>query len=88
MSWARYFFLLLKIAWRWRTPICRLAGLALILLAAYVGYWWFYQIAPIVLHIGVRIGGNSSWNSCGPDIGERCRHNIKLPTWMVRPEGV
>jgi hypothetical protein len=49
---------------------------------------WYLQIAPIILHIGVRVGGNSSWDSCGPDVGERCRHNIKPPTWMVRPEGV
>ena len=43
---------------------------------------WFYQIAPIVLHVGVRVGGNSSWDSCGPDVGEHCRHNIKKPVWM------
>jgi hypothetical protein len=49
---------------------------------------WYLQIAPIVLHLGVRLGGNSSWDSCGPDVGERCRHNIKMPVWMVRPEGV
>lgn len=49
---------------------------------------WYLQIAPIVLYVGVRLGGNSSWDSCGPDVGERCRHMIALPTWMVRLEGV
>ena len=48
---------------------------------------WFLQLAPMILHVGVRLGGNSSWDSCGPDVGALCRHNIVRPTWMYRPEG-
>ena len=43
---------------------------------------WYYQIGPIALYVGVVVGGNSSWDSCGPYVGERCRHNIKQPVWM------
>ena len=46
---------------------------------------WYLQVAPIVLHLGVRIGGRSSWDSCGPYVGERCRHNIKCPPYMALP---
>lgn len=44
---------------------------------------WFLQIAPIVLYWGVRLGGGTeAWHSCGPIVGERCRHNILMPGWM------
>jgi hypothetical protein len=43
---------------------------------------WYLQIAPIVLHIGVRLFGPSPWDSCGDDAGEWCRHNIAQPVWM------
>lgn len=44
---------------------------------------WFLNLAPIILYLGVRIGGGfGSWDSCGPEIGDRCRHNIKKPQWM------
>ncbi len=43
---------------------------------------WYLNIAPLILHVGVRLGGNSSWDSCGPFVGERCRHNIAQPVWM------
>jgi len=23
------------------------------------------------------------WDSCGPEAGERCRHNLPMPGWMV-----
>ena len=32
---------------------------------------------------GVQVGGGfDAWNSCGPEDGEFCRHNIALPLWM------
>ena len=41
------------------------------------------RLAPRVLYRGVRLGGGgSAWNSCGPEQGDRCRHNIKQPVWM------
>lgn len=43
---------------------------------------WYLNLTPLILHIGVRLGGNSSWDSCGPDAGEWCRHNIEKPVWM------
>ena len=45
---------------------------------------WYLNLAPIILYIGVRIGGGfGSWDSCGPEKGIRCRHNIKQPQWML-----
>jgi len=44
---------------------------------------WWLNVAPWVLYAGVRLGGGGeAWNSCGPARGERCRHNIAMPTWM------
>ena len=43
---------------------------------------WWIRIAPVVLYYGVIVGAHSSWDSCGPEEGERCRHNIKKPVWM------
>jgi hypothetical protein len=43
---------------------------------------WYLQLAPMILHIGVRLGGPSSWDSCGDDAGEWCRHMIARPVWM------
>lgn len=31
-----------------------------------------------------RFGGTSAWNSCGPQAGRRCRHNLLQPDWMTR----
>ena len=48
-----------------------------------------FHIAPLVLYAGVRaFGWMRAWDSCGPDVGERCRHDIARPVWMVRTEGV
>ena len=45
---------------------------------------WYLNVAPIVLYVGVRVGGGfGSWDSCGPEEGDRCRHNIKQPDWMA-----
>lgn len=27
-------------------------------------------------------GGFGSYDSCGPEVGERCRHNLAPPSWM------
>jgi len=29
-----------------------------------------------------RFGGLGLWNSCGYEVGDRCRHNMKRPLWM------
>jgi len=45
---------------------------------------WYLNLAPIILYLGVRIGGGfGSWDSCDAEVGERCRHNITQPDWMV-----
>jgi len=45
---------------------------------------WYLNLAPIILYVGVAVGGGfGSWDSCGPEVGDRCRHNIKRPQWMV-----
>jgi hypothetical protein len=45
---------------------------------------WYIRLAPWVLYIGVSVGGGfGSWDSCGVEEGDRCRHNIKQPDWMA-----
>lgn len=45
---------------------------------------WYLNLAPIILYVGVAVGGGfGSWDSCGPEVGDRCRHNIKQPDWML-----
>jgi hypothetical protein len=29
-----------------------------------------------------RFGGDDAFDSCGPEVGERCRHNLARPAWM------
>lgn len=44
---------------------------------------WYLRISPNILYVGVFVGGGfGSWDSCGPEEGDRCRHNIKQPDWM------
>lgn len=44
---------------------------------------WYLNLAPIILYWGVTLGGGfGSWDSCGQEVGERCRHNIEQPQWM------
>lgn len=46
---------------------------------------WFSIIVYIALW---RYGGIEAFDSCGPEVGERCRHNMKRPVWMpVRSDG-
>ena len=49
---------------------------------------WWIRATPFILYYGVKFGAHSAWDSCGPDVGERCRHDIARPVWMVRTEGV
>ncbi len=45
---------------------------------------WYLNLAPIVLYVGVAVGGGfGSWDSCDSEVGDRCRHNIKQPDWMA-----
>jgi hypothetical protein len=45
---------------------------------------WYLNLAPIVLYVGVAVGGGfGSWDSCGPEEGFWCRHNIEQPDWML-----
>ena len=37
---------------------------------------WVYEGA-------VRVMAHASWDACGPAAGERCRHNITQPEWML-----
>lgn len=39
---------------------------------------WWYRLA---VH---RYGGIEAYDSCGPEAGDRCRHNLKQPPWMRR----
>ncbi len=50
---------------------------------------WWLNLAPLILYRGVRFGGAlfHAWNSCGYDVGERCRHNIKRPVWQYSLAG-
>ena len=42
-------------------------------------WWWLTK----VYHIGlIRLGGDTAYDSCGKDVGERCRHNMEQPDWM------
>jgi hypothetical protein len=43
---------------------------------------WWLPATPFILFYGVRLGGPSSWDSCGDDAGEWCRHMIARPVWM------
>jgi hypothetical protein len=45
---------------------------------------WLLRPISHLLRGGVFIGGGiRAWNSCGPSAGDRCRHNMKQPVWMV-----
>ena len=45
---------------------------------------WYIRLAPWILYVGVSIGGGwGSWDSCGSEVGDRCRHNIERPQWML-----
>ncbi|MCI0408176.1 MAG: phospholipase [Acidobacteria bacterium] len=37
---------------------------------------WTYRL---MVH---RHGGTTAYDSCGPEAGERCRHNLPRPRWM------
>jgi hypothetical protein len=37
--------------------------------------WIYYRFVR-------RFGSLSAFDSCGPEAGERCRHNMPMPEWM------
>ena len=45
---------------------------------------WWIRATPFILYYGVKLGAHSSWDSCGPTKGKRCRHNIRKPVWMLK----
>lgn len=40
----------------------------------WVGWAYFWAVH--------RFGGDSSFDSCGEEAGERCRHGMPMPDWM------
>lgn len=46
---------------------------------------WRWRWVSWIYWRGVQAGGGfDAWNSCGPEDGDRCRHNRKMPRWMVK----
>jgi len=52
---------------------------------------WWLPIAPIILFLGVKIGGGGSFDTCGANPRDAtdeqkadglCRHNMQMPDWM------
>lgn len=45
---------------------------------------WYSQWTRLIYHFFVRKFGNgdNSFDSCGPEVGEKCRHNMPQPVWM------
>ena len=45
---------------------------------------WRYRWIGWVYFAAVdRFGGDEAWNSCGPEAGVLCRHNMPLPPWLM-----
>lgn len=44
---------------------------------------WLKWIYWLGVHYG---GGIKAFDSCGPEAGELCRHNMPMPAWMMRQE--
>jgi hypothetical protein len=40
---------------------------------------WIANIYHEFVHL---FSGIRSWDSCGPEVGELCRHNMPMPEWM------
>jgi len=50
---------------------------------------WRWRWLRFVYEFAVyRYGGVEAWNSCGYRRGERCRHNMTLPPWLMAPESL
>ena len=44
---------------------------------------WRWRWVSRIYWRGVQAGGGfDAWNSCGPEDGQRCRHNVAMPSWM------
>jgi hypothetical protein len=45
---------------------------------------WRWRWVRWIYLRGVHVGGGfDAWNSCGPEDGPECRHNVELPAWML-----
>jgi hypothetical protein len=44
--------------------------------------WRWRWIANIYHEFVHLFSGIRSWDSCGPEVGELCRHNMPMPEWM------
>jgi len=56
---------------------------------------WYLPLAPIILFLGVSLGGHESFDTCGihPEgasdtqiANNLCRHNMSKPEWMKKLE--
>jgi len=43
---------------------------------------WYVQWTRVVYYFAVTAFGNPPFNSCGPEVGDLCRHNMPQPLWM------
>ncbi len=46
---------------------------------------WALRATAGLMWIGVRVAGSwwHGWDSCGPEVGERCKHGMAMPAWMT-----
>jgi hypothetical protein len=47
--------------------------------------WWLDWTAGAVYRATYLFGPFNAYDSCGPEAGERCRHNMAPPSWMLPP---
>jgi hypothetical protein len=46
--------------------------------------WYTRGWVPLVYRLVVRFFGRfGAWDSCGPEAGDLCRHQIPMPAWML-----
>jgi hypothetical protein len=41
------------------------------------------RLVPRLIYRAVRMFGGASYDSCHPDVGTLCRHNLAQPLWMI-----
>ncbi len=56
-----------------------------VLIAEALPWRWDWTRWPV--YAALRVLGGLSFNTCGPDKGDRCRHNMPMPAWMAAKEG-
>lgn len=47
---------------------------------------WYTRWVRKLYYFAVKKWGWKSYDSCGPDVGEMCRHNMPIPLWMEHLE--